>query len=405
MTAPAAVPTPRRERVASIDVMRGLVMVLMLLDHVRDMVHVHAHDFSPTDPQKTTLVLFFTRWITHYCAPTFVLLAGVGARMQAAAGMPPAALSRFLATRGLWLVVLELTVVRAGAFFSFDPRFLGLLQVIWAIGVSMVLLAALVRLPVAAVTTIGLAMCALHNLLDHVGPAPVPEGAPTPWPVLLWMLLHRFGPAFTSDGRMLFVIYPIVPWVGLMAAGYGMGGIYAWEAERRRRFLIRAGGAAIALFVLLRATGWYGDPRPVTHQPTAARAVMAFLDVTKYPPSLDYLLMTCGPALLALAALERARGARWAAPLETLGRVPLFYYLLQWPYAHLAGLLLGALAGQSVAHLFRSPPDAFRFAHGFGFGLPVVYLAWAAGVALLYFPCRAYGRAKRRYRKWWMSYL
>ena len=402
MNAPA--PPPRRERIASIDVMRGLVMVLMLLDHVRDMVHVHAHDFSPTDPEKTSLVLFFTRWVTHYCAPTFVLLAGVGARMQAAAGTPPAALSRFLVSRGLWLVLLEFTAVRAGAFFSFDPRFIGFLQVIWAIGVSMVLLAALVRLPAPAVTAIGLGMCALHNLLDHVGPVPVPEGTPTPWPVVLWMIVHRFGPAFTSDGRMLFVIYPIVPWVGLMAAGYGLGAVYAWEAPRRQRFLLRAGGAAIVLFVLLRATGVYGDPSPFTHQPTAARALMSFLNVTKYPPSLDYLLMTCGPALLGLVALERARGT-WLQPLQILGSVPLFYYLLQWPYAHLAGLLLGALTGQSLTHFFRSPPDAFRLAHGFGFGLPVVYAAWAAGVALLYFPCRAYARAKRRYRKWWMSYL
>jgi len=409
VTPPVAGPpgTPRRERVASIDVMRGAVMVLMLLDHVRDMVHVHAHDFSPTDPERTSLALFFTRWVTHFCAPIFVLLAGVGVRMQAAAGMAPAALSRFLVTRGLWLVFLEFTLVRGGVFFSFDPRFLGFLQVIWAIGVSMVLLAALVRLPARAVTIIGLAVCALHNLLDHVGPAPVPAGTATPWPVVVWMIVHRFGQAFTSDGRMAFIVYPIIPWVGLMAAGYGLGEVFGWPAERRQRFLLRAGTAAIVAFVLLRALGkWgcYGDPSPATPQPTAARALMSFLNVTKYPPSLDYLLMTCGPALVLLALLERARG-RWLAPLETLGRVPLFYYLLQWPYAHLAGLLLGALTGQSLVHFFRSPPDAFRLAHGFGFSLPVVYLVWLAGVLLLYLPCRAYARAKRRYRKWWMSYL
>jgi len=400
---------PRRDRVASIDVMRGAVMVLMLLDHVRDMVHVQAHDFSPTDPDRTTLVLFFTRWITHFCAPIFVLLAGVGIRMQAAAGMAPATLSRFLVTRGLWLVVLEFTLVRGGVFFSFDPHFLGFLQVIWAIGVSMVLLAALVRLPVPVVAAIGLAICGLHNLLDHVGPPPAPAGAATPWPVVLWMIVHRFGQAFTSDGRMAFIVYPIVPWVGLMAAGYGLGQLFGWEGERRRRFLRRAGWAAIVAFVILRALGkwgFYGDPSPPTPQPTAARSLMSFLNVTKYPPSLDYLLMTCGPALVALAALERARNVRWlSSPLETLGRVPLFYYLLQWPYAHLAGLALGALTGQSLSHFFRSPPDAFRLAHGFGFGLPVVYLVWVAGVVLLYFPCRAYAGAKRRYRKWWMSYL
>src|SRR3569623_3792337 len=214
---------PRRERVASIDVMRGAVMVLMLLAHVRDMVHVQAHDFSPTDPDRTTLVLVFTRWITHFCAPSFVLLAGVGIRMQAAAGMPPATLSRFLVTRGLWLVFLEFTAVRAGVFFSFDPHFLGFMQVIWGIGVSMVLLAALGGLPVPVVAAIGLAICGLHNLLAHVGPPPAPAGAATPWPVVLWMIVHRFGQAFTSDGRMAFIVYPIVPWVGLMAATSGTG--------------------------------------------------------------------------------------------------------------------------------------------------------------------------------------
>src|SRR3569623_240868 len=366
---PAATITdaPRRERGAAIDVMRGAVMVLMLLEHVRDMVHVHAHDFSPTDPVRTTLVLFFTRWITLFCAPIFVLLAGVGIRMQAAAGMPRAALSRFLITRGLWLVVLEFTLVRGGVFFSFDLRFLGFLQVIWAIGVSMVLLAALVHLPARAVTIFGLAICCLHNLLDHVGPAPVPAGMATPWPVVLWMIVHRFGQAFTGDGRMAFIVYPIVPWVGLMAAGYGLGEVFGWEAERRRRFLRRAGWAAIVAFVILRALGrwgFYGDPGPVTPQPTLARALMSFLNVTKYPPSLDYLLMTCGPALVALAALERVRAPSLLAPLQTLGRVPLFYYLLQWPYAPLAGRLLGALTGQSLTLFFRSPPDAFQMARG-----------------------------------------
>jgi len=397
-----------RERVASIDVMRGAVMVLMLLDHVRDMVHVHAHDFSPTDPDRTSLALFFTRWVTHFCAPIFVLLAGVGIRMQAAAGMSPGALSRFLVTRGLWLVVLEFTVVRGGVFFSFDPHFIGFLQVIWVIGVSMIVMAALVRLRDPAITVIGLGICVLHNLLDQVGPAPAPPGAATPWPVVLWMIVHRFGQAFTADGRMAFIVYPIIPWVGLMAAGYGLGAVFGWEEGRRRRFLLWAGASATVAFVLLRALGrwgFYGDPSPPTAQATAARALMSFLNVSKYPPSLDYLLMTCGPALLALAVLERARAARWLAPLETLGRVPLFYYLLQWPYAHLAGLLLGALTGQSLAHFFRSPPDAFRLAHGFGFSLPVVYLVWLAGVLLLYVPCRAYARAKRRHRKWWMSYV
>ena len=399
-------PLASRERLASIDVLRGLVMIVMLLDHVRDMVHIDAHDLDPTDVHRTTAVLFFTRWVTHFCAPVFVLLAGVGARLQRAAGKSSAALSRFLLARGLWLILLELTAVRVGAFFSFDLHFLGFLQVIWVIGISMVLLAALVRLPSWAVTAFGLSLMALHNLLDGVGPVAPAPGTPTPLPVILWMLLHRFGPMFFGGGRMAFLFYPIVPWVGVMAAGYGLGRVYDWPAARRQRFLIAVGVVAIVGFVALRLAGIYGDPAPFVRQATPGRSLLAFLAVSKYPPSLEYLLMTLGPALLALAGLERVRRpARLLRALDTLGRVPLFYYLLQWPYAHLAALILGAATGQSLVHLFRSPPDAFRMAHGFGFRLPVVYATWLVGAFLLYWPCRAYARAKRKYRKWWMSYL
>lgn len=396
----------RRDRIIAIDVMRGLVMIVMLLDHVRDMVHNQAHAFSPTDLAHTRPTLFFTRFVTHFCASVFVLLAGVGAQRQLAAGMSRAALSRFLLTRGLWLIFLELTAVRLGAFFSMDPHFIGFFQVIWVIGASMALMAALIHLPPAVVTAFGVSMIAFHNLLDGVGPAPVADGVVTPLPVVLWMMLHRFGLILTSGGRVAFLIYPIIPWVGVMAAGFGLGRVYDWEPERRRRFLLRLGAGAVLTFVVLRGLGFYGDPSPFVRQPTALGNLMSFINVSKYPPSLDYLLITLGPALMALAGMERlTRPARLLNALATLGRVPLFYYLLQWPYAHLAALVLGAATGQSVVHLFRSPPDAFRLAHDFGFGLPVVYLVWLAGIPILYWPCRAYAAAKRQYRKWWMSYL
>jgi uncharacterized membrane protein len=217
--------SPTSSRIPSIDVMRGLVMVLMLLDHVRDMVHADAHRFSPTDLRRTTAILFFTRWITHFCAPVFVLLAGVGAQRQAAAGMPRGTLARFLVTRGLWLVLLELTAVRLGAFFSLDLHFIGFFQVIWVIGVSMVGLAALIYLPLPAVGGIGLALIGLHNLFDGVGPAVPPEGAPTPLGAALWMFLHRPGVLVLPGGHVGYVMYPIVPWVGVMAAGYALGEI------------------------------------------------------------------------------------------------------------------------------------------------------------------------------------
>ena len=395
-----------RARITSIDVMRGLVMVVMLLDHVRDMVHLDSHAFSPTDLDRTTPVLFFTRWVTHFCAPVFVLLAGVGAQRQADAGMPRAALARFLISRGLWLVFLELTAVRLGAFFSLDPHFIGFLQVIWVIGVSMVALAALQFLPLPVVAVFGLTLIGLHNFLDDLGPAPPLIGTPTRLGVALWMFLHRSGPLFLPGGRLGFVMYPLVPWVGVMAAGYALGAIYRWEPSRRRRFLLAVGAGAIVAFVALRALGIYGDPSPWSPQPTATRAFLAFLNLTKYPPSLEFLLMTLGPALIGLAYLERASPlGRLSRALENFGRVPLFYYLLQWPYAHLAALVLGAAAGQSVTHLFRSPPDAFQMANGHGFGLATVYLVWIVGVALLYPLCRVYGRKKREQKKWWMSYL
>jgi len=397
---------PRRDRIIAVDVMRGLVMIVMLLDHVRDMVHIEAHRFSPTDLAHTRPSLFFTRFVTHFCAPVFVLLAGVGAQRQLAAGMARPALSRFLLTRGLWLIFLELTAVRLGAFFSLDPHFIGFFQVIWVIGASMVLLAALIHLPPTAITIFGVAMIALHNLLDSVGPAAVAPGVATPLPVVLWMFVHRFGPIFTSGGRMAYLVYPLVPWVGVTAAGFGLGRIYDWEPARRRRFLLWLGAGAVVAFVGLRVVGVYGDPSPFVRQPTLIGNVMSFINVSKYPPSLDYLLITLGPALMGLAGLERlTRPARTLNALATLGRVPLFYYLLQWPYAHLAALALGAATGQPLVHLFLSPPDAFRLAHDFGFGLPVVYLVWLVGIPILYWPCRAYAEAKRHYRKWWMSYL
>src|SRR6266496_355730 len=256
---------PARGRIDSVDLLRGIVMVIMMLDHTRDYVHSGALLFDPLNLSKTTPWLFLTRWITHYCAPVFVFLAGTGAYLQFARGKSKRELSRFLVTRGLWLIVLEFTLVRIGAFFNLDYRFLGVMQVIWVIGVSMIVLAALIHLPLRVVTGFGLLMIALHNLLDrfHVqgwhGPnSPVPGvGAK------LYIILHQPYEAFPIFGfpsPVVFVLYNLVPWIGVMAAGYGFGALYQMDVARRRRLLLTIGGLATVLFLVLRAINHYGDP-------------------------------------------------------------------------------------------------------------------------------------------------
>src|SRR5882724_4005391 len=254
---------PGRSRVDSIDLLRGIVMVVMMLDHTRDFVHWGAFTFDPADLTKTTVALFFTRWITHFCAPVFVFLAGTGAYLQLARGKSKRELSKFLLTRGLWLIVLELTVVRFGVFFSLDYRFLGFLQVIWVIGVSMIVLAGLIHLPLRVIAGFGLAMVALHNLLDRFqvtgwqGP-----GSPVPGPgAKLWLILHQpfnVFPIFDFPSPVVLVLYPLVPWVGVMALGYAFGSLYQMDGMRRRRLLLIIGGNATTLFVVLRALNIYG---------------------------------------------------------------------------------------------------------------------------------------------------
>ena len=297
---------PARGRVDSIDLLRGIVMVIMMLDHTRDFVHYGSFQFDPTDLTKTNVALFFTRWITHFCAPVFVFLAGTGAYLQVARGKTKKELSRFLVTRGFWLIVLEFTLVRFGATFSLDSSFLGMMQVIWVIGVSMIVLAALIHLPLRAVAGIGIGMIALHNLLDRFqvqgwrGPnSPVPGF----W-AKLYMILHQANepfPIFGWPSPVVFVLYPLIPWIGVMAAGYAFGAIYQRDAGRRRRLLLLMGSVATLLFIVLRAANLYGDPSSWSRQSTFAFTLLSFLNTTKYPPSLLFLLMTLGPAMLALA--------------------------------------------------------------------------------------------------------
>src|SRR6185295_11179233 len=245
-----------KRRIDSIDLLRGIVMVVMMLDHTRDFVHSATFQFDPTDLSRTNVVLFFTRWITHFCAPVFVFLAGTGAYLQFSRGKSKRDLSRFLVSRGLWLIVLEFTVVRLGATFNVDYRFLGMMQVIWVIGVSMIVLAALIHLPLRVIAGFGLVMIALHNLLDldrfHVEGWHGPGSAVPSYGAKLVIILHQAFEPFPIAGwpsPVVFVLYPLIPWISVMAAGYAFGAIYQWNAERRRKLLLTLGCAATILFI------------------------------------------------------------------------------------------------------------------------------------------------------------
>jgi uncharacterized membrane protein len=375
-------------RLSSIDILRGLVIVLMALDHVRE--YFTDVRFDPLDPTQTNALLYVTRWITHLCAPTFVLLAGVSAYLMGRR-TTRAALTRALVTRGLWLIALEWTVVNFVWMFNFRYEMGLVMQVIWVIGASMVILGLLVRLPVMAVGAIGLAICAGHNLFDAVSPNALGSWG---W---LWKVLHvQAGPT-----GIAFVHFPLVPWVGLMAVGYALGRVYDCDGARRRQLLVMFGAAAIALFVVLRLINGYGDPHPWVQQASFGRTLMAFMDVEKYPPSLLFLLATVGPALLMLAAFERMQG--WFAEgLQTFGRVPLFFYVLHIALAHLAAGLLALSMGYGTVVL-----DGFfiSFPPTWGIGLAGVYAAWLFVVAALYPACRWFADLKEQRRDWWLYYL
>lgn len=385
-------------RVESVDLLRGIIMILMALDHTRD--YFGASGINPTDPATTTVPLFFTRWVTHFCAPVFFLLTGTGAylalRRRTAGG-----LSRFLLVRGLWLIVLEVTVVRClGWQFNVDYR-LTLLTVLWALGWSMIALAALVHLPARGVTAVGLLMIAGHNLLD-----PVPASA---FGVLapLWSFLHAPGVVLADPRHVVFAAYPLVPWVGVTAVGYGLGQVFRWDAARRRTFLLRVGLGLVVAFVTLRAVNGYGDPLPWAVQRSPALTALSFLNTTKYPPSLLFLLMTLGPALLFLRAAD-GRRVRLLRPALIVGKVPLFYYLLHVPLLHLLAVAVCAVRYGDTHWMFESPTlDRFPITQppGWALGLPAVYGIWAVVVVTLYPLCRWFAGVKAGRPRAWLSYL
>ncbi|MEO5815277.1 MAG: heparan-alpha-glucosaminide N-acetyltransferase domain-containing protein [Gemmatimonadaceae bacterium] len=388
---------PIRQRVDAVDVVRGVIMILMALDHTRDFFGDASA--SPTNLATTTVALFFTRWVTHFCAPTFFLLTGTSAYL-ARRRRTVAGLSRFLVTRGLWLILLELTVIRFLWQFNLDYR-LTLIDVIWALGWAMIVLGLLVRLPLRAIAAIGLVMIATHNLFDGV--LATTFGALAP----LWSLLHVPGFIVPGPSHVLFSAYPLIPWVGVTAVGYALGALWDLPADRRRALLLRMGVGCIALFLVLRGFNVYGDPGPWTVQARGSMTLVSFLNLNKYPPSLLFLLMTLGPVLLALRALD------WRAPsslraAQVIGKVPFFYYLMHVLVLHVAaaGVMLARYG--TIGPALESPTvDRFPMTQppGWPVSLPVVYLIWIAVVLVLYPLCVRYADVKRRSSNPWLSYL
>jgi uncharacterized membrane protein len=380
-------------RITSLDFVRGVVMILMAIDHVRV--------YSGLPAGGPTPGIFFTRWITHFVAPAFVFLAGTAAYLYGSKLANRAALSKFLIVRGAWMVLLELTVIRLAWTFNFDFAHYMLAGVIWMIGWCMILLAVAVYLPITAIGAIGVATIALHNVTDFfTGPLAKAFGESGPnW--LLKILYFGGGFDLGGSGPPLLILFVIVPWIGVMMAGYAFGPVMKMPPERRRSICLKLGVGLTALFVLLRALDVYGDPRP-----WGGHGVMAFLRTSKYPASLSFLLMTLGPMFILLALAERWRG-KLAGVITMFGRVPMFYYLLHIPVIHLAACMVSLIReGHVNPWLFGNHPLAPpRVPPGYTWSLGLLYLVFAVCVIALYFPCRWFERL-RATRRWpWLSYL
>ena len=387
-TPTAAAPITPTARVASIDLIRGAVMVLMAIDHVRV--------YSGLPAGGPTAGIFFTRWVTHFVAPAFIFLAGTSAFFY---GRKHHDLSRFLLVRGIWLVLLELTVIRICWTFNFDFANYLLAGVIWVIGWCMVLMAALVWLRPRTVGILGIGVIALHNAVM------MPLITHTPALAELWKILYIGFFNGPVAGTPLIVLYSIIPWIGVMAAGYWFGTVLTMEPLRRNRVCLRLGLGATALFLVLRGFNLYGDPRPWSATPPMP-AFLSFLNTTKYPSSLLFLLMTLGPTIAIVPLLDRARGrvAQW---LTVFGRVPFFYYVLHIPLIHALALVVSAIRlGAVTPWLFTNHPMANPPApEGYTWSLGLLYLVWAIAIVLLYFPSRWYADLKARRTDWWLKYL
>jgi uncharacterized membrane protein len=386
-------------RIESIDILRGLVMLIMAIDHTRDYFHF-GHP-EPNDLAVTTPMLFFTRWITHFCAPTFVFLSGVSAYL-AGTRRTKGQMSAFLIKRGLWLIAIELVVITFA--IRLDPSFRVLiLQVIWAIGGSMVLLGLLVWLPLPWIGIIGAIIFFGHNVFDLANVSAVND-------TMLGKLLlsgHRGQYLPLGADHILVISYSLLPWTGVMIIGYVFGSLYKKSADavKRRKILLNTGLAMLALFFVFRYFNIYGDPSPWSAQKSTALSIVSFFNVTKYPVSLLYSCMTLGVAMVLLSVLENVAN-RFTKMLIIYGNVPFFFYICHWYLIKLINILVFFVSGYTSSQIV-SPDPTIKFfqPEGFGFNLFGVYIVWFCVITALYLPCRWYYNYKRTHTQWWLSYL
>lgn len=379
-----------RPRLDGIDFLRGLVMAIMVLDHARDFFG--GSGMNPRDVHDTSL--FLTRWVTHFCASIFVFLAGVSAFLYGNRGRSRDEVTRYLLSRGLWLILIEFTLVRFAWTFNVGYDFV-IMQVIWVIGCAMVVLAGLVNLPRWAIATFALTMILGHNLLDGI------EVTGTwHW---LWAMTHAPESLYLAPDTEVMALYPMIPWVAVMAAGYALAPVFLQPEEQRRRTLLVLGSSVSIGFIVLRATNLYGDPTPWGPQEGFLPTVLSFINCEKYPPSLLYLAMTIGPGLILLALLQSANGAL-ARVIVAIGRVPFLFYVAHIVLLHLMAVAVAHVTIGETDWLFRHMP-AFNKPEGYGLALPGVYALWVVALALLYPMCRWFGAIKQRRKDWWLSYL
>lgn len=395
----AAIPIPgTKYRIESIDILRGLIMLIMAIDHTRDFFH--AFSPKPANLATTTPILFFTRWITHFCAALFVFLSGVSVNL-AGTRRTKKQLSAFLIKRGLWLIVVEFVLITFA--ITFDPLYhLLIFQIIWVIAVSMIVLAVLIWLPLPAIAVIGALLFFGHDILTHITlPATGTSG-------FLWKFLFTAVVLFqqVDSTHSILVLYTVMPWMGVMLCGYVLGQVYhsSFDPARRKKILFTAGIALILLFAVLRAFNIYGDPAPWSVQKNTALSVISFFNVSKYPPSLLYLCMTIGPGLLLLSAVEKVNNS-FTRLLIVYGNVPFFYYVLHFYLIRVFNIILFFAQGYTTKNMV-TPKSIMLFRPvEYGVNLFGVYVVWFLVIATLYFPCRWFSNYKRTHRQWWLSYL
>ncbi|HKH61528.1 MAG TPA: heparan-alpha-glucosaminide N-acetyltransferase domain-containing protein [Flavitalea sp.] len=387
-------------RIHSIDILRGAVMLIMALDHARHIFHTPAMIDEPTNLATTTPALFFTRWITHFCAPVFLFLSGISAYISGQT-RSKSELSAFLIKRGLWLLVVEIAIVTLAITFNPSYDFF-ILQVIWAIGCSMIILGLLVRTSLPVIIAAAVIIFLGHNVLDYIE-LPTEGVASVFWNVF-FTSPGKFYPV--GGGKVIAVLYTILPWTAIMLAGFALGQLYRadYSSAERKRILLWSGIAVTAVFVTLRLMNNYGDPAPWSEQKNGIYTFLSFLNVTKYPVSLQYSCMTLGPALIILAITERTK-AKFSEMIMVFGRVPFFYYVCHFYLLHLMCVVLFFASGYGWDQVVDKNSFMFFRPLQFGVGLLAVYLIWLLAIVLLYWPCKWFSNYKKTHRQWWLSYI